>query len=238
MRPRWGIAASNAAFTRTASKTLRATPVFRASTAAPWTNSKPALTVMIQPLVSTLIVAVRLHRRWDPRAAAAVDLAEQCWPEWALPHVVRVGFAFFHGDWEVFDREAADLDSLSQLRQVRAEMVGTAEPADAPELGFSWEDIRLGVLIPHRRVHQSIAILLHISFSADEKIATLRRQEQAASLSSIFLRLTNLIVYGRELGVNVQPWLAQLEALQNLVNAQPNLRLLSGANVAGIGIDF
>jgi len=41
----------------------------------------------------------------------------------------------------------------------------------------------------------------------------------------IFFQLTNLVVHGRELGVDVSEYEAQLAALRAMVDAQPNPRL-------------
>jgi len=69
--------------------------------------------------------------------------------------------------------------------------------------------------------------LLAGPLSPSQKIEVLRRGPAAPeSLSSLFLRLTRLVVAGRRLGVDVRPWSDQLAALRAMVDAQPNDRLL------------
>ena len=69
--------------------------------------------------------------------------------------------------------------------------------------------------------------LLASPLSPSQKIETLRRGPASPeSLSSLLLRLTRLVVAGRSLGLDVQPWTNQLAALRAMVDAQPNDRLL------------
>jgi hypothetical protein len=69
--------------------------------------------------------------------------------------------------------------------------------------------------------------LLASPLSPSQKIEVLRRGPASPeSLSSLFLRLTRLVVAARSLGLDVRPWSEQLTALRSMVDTQPNDRLL------------
>jgi hypothetical protein len=69
--------------------------------------------------------------------------------------------------------------------------------------------------------------LLAAPLSPSQKLEVLRRGPASPeSLSSLFLRLTRLVVAARRLGLDMRPWSDQLAALRAMVDAQPNDRLL------------
>ncbi len=69
--------------------------------------------------------------------------------------------------------------------------------------------------------------LLASPLSPAQKLEVVRRGPASPeSLSSVFLRLTRLVVVARRLGIEAAPWEERLRALRAMVDAQPNDRLL------------
>jgi hypothetical protein len=69
--------------------------------------------------------------------------------------------------------------------------------------------------------------LLASALTPSQKLEVLRRGPASPeSLSSLFLRLTRLVVAARRLGIDPAPWEDRLKVLRAMVDAQPNDRLL------------
>lgn len=106
--------------------------------------------------------AALLGRRWDPRAADALDAAERLLGEDEV-RPLREALAFFHGDWER-TKEARDRDRRNLSRIYLGE---------APEDGFQVEvsaerDLGLRMLSPNdlRAEHDIASLYLDSDLSA------------------------------------------------------------------------
>jgi len=171
------------------------------------------------------LVAARLGRRWDPRAAEMLDRCRKLAPDWPVPDQLDTLLAFFHGDWKRFDQRAgedfADLRTLGERLRVAASEGGQGDPKRADELALS------GLNPSGTRTFETIETLLRSKLSPAQKLGTLRVQLLEAPLPSLFFRLTNVVVYGRLLGADVTPFEEQLAALRAMLAAQPNLMLFA-----------
>lgn len=168
-------------------------------------------------------LAILYGRRWDPRADHELDEAERLLgADEVTP--LREALAFFHGDWErTRDAESSDIRNLSRI------YLGEDPEADFVVSG-NGRELGLDMLSPaYWEAEHGIAALHRNEWLSDEaRWQRLREQALEADWATIFYRITQVIVHGENLGFDVSDQRAQLEALQALMNGQPDPHLLVG----------
>ncbi len=168
-------------------------------------------------------LAVLYGRRWDPRADAELDDAERLLGAEAVTPL-REALAFFHGHWER-SRDAKN----PEIRNLSLIYLG-AEPEPDFSLDGDVRDLGLELLHPSSfEAEHGIAALYRDQWLSNEmRWQRIRMQKLQGSVSSILYRMTHVIVHGANLGFDVSAHRAQLDALGELMESQPDPHLLVG----------